>query len=140
MNNYEKYKKYKNKYLKKREQKGGYISISCPSIIEYYENKDINKKIIVIGDIHGGMDELCESEDMDIIMKSGITSQNIKKRVYNLQRSLLDNCNIIYSTDILIDCYFYKYLLKLILKNNSLRNDREFLNVEIDEIIKICFR
>jgi hypothetical protein len=69
--------------------------------------------------------------------KCGRTSQNINKRVSNLQTSLLDNCNIIYTTDILIDCYFYEYLLKLILKNNRLRNDREFFDVEIDEIIEI---
>ena len=37
----------------------------------------------------------------------------------------------------LIDCYFYEYLLKIILKNHRLRNDREFFDVEIDEIIEI---
>jgi len=69
--------------------------------------------------------------------KCGRTSQNINKRVSNLQTSLLDNCNVIYTTDILIDCFIYEYLLKLILKNHRLRNDREFFDVEEDEIIEI---
>ena len=69
--------------------------------------------------------------------KCGRTAQNINKRISNLQTSLLDNCNIIYTTDILIDCWFYEYLLKYILKKQRFRNDREFFDVDASEIIEI---
>ena len=69
--------------------------------------------------------------------KCGRTSQNINKRISNLQTSLLYNCNVNCTTDMLIDCYFYEYLLKIILTKHRLRNDREFFDVEKDEIIEI---
>lgn len=69
--------------------------------------------------------------------KCGRTSQSINKRLSNLQTSLLDNCKIIYTTDTLLDCYFYEYLLKQILKEYRPRYDREFYDVELNEIKEI---
>lgn len=69
--------------------------------------------------------------------KCGRTTQTINKRLSNLQTSLLDNCKIIYTTDILLDCYFYEYLLKQILKKYRPRYDREFYDVELNEIQEI---
>lgn len=69
--------------------------------------------------------------------KCGRTSRTINKRLTNLQTSLLDNCEIIYMTDTLLDCYFYEYLLKQILKEYRPRNDREFYDVELEEIQEI---
>jgi len=69
--------------------------------------------------------------------KCGRTTQLINKRLSNLQTSLLDNCNIIYLTDTLLDCYFYEFLLKKFLKNYRLRTDREFFEIEFDEIKEI---
>ena len=69
--------------------------------------------------------------------KCGRTTQKINKRLSNLQTSLLDNCEIIYMTDTLLDCYFYEYLLKQILKKYRPRHDREFYDVEFDEIKEI---
>lgn len=69
--------------------------------------------------------------------KCGRTIQNIQKRLSNLQTSLLDNCNIIYITEKLIDTYFYEYLLIKILKNFRIRSNREFFDINLDEIIEI---
>jgi hypothetical protein len=69
--------------------------------------------------------------------KCGRTTQTINKRVSNMQTSLLENCFIIYTTDILLDTYFYEYLLKQILKKYRVRKDREFFDVYDDEIIEI---
>ena len=69
--------------------------------------------------------------------KCGRTTQLINKRLSNLQTSLLDNCKIICLTDKLLDCYFYEFLLKKFLKNYRLRTDREFFQIEFDEIREI---
>lgn len=58
----------------------------------------------------------------------------MKKRLSNLQTSLIDNCTVIYTTDVLLDCYFYEYILKKILKDYRVRRDREFYDIEPDEI------
>jgi hypothetical protein len=53
MNYQSKYLKYKEKYLKLQNQKGGTnINLSGPVSIHYYENIKLNKKIIVLGDYH----------------------------------------------------------------------------------------
>ncbi len=69
--------------------------------------------------------------------KCGRTKQKINKRISNLQTSLIDNCELIYITDILLDCHFYEFLLKKILKPYRPRTDREFYDIESEEIIDI---
>jgi len=69
--------------------------------------------------------------------KCGRTTQTINKRVSNMQTSLLENCFVIYTTNTLLDTYFYEYLLKQILKKYRVRKDREFFNVYDDEIKEI---
>jgi hypothetical protein len=71
------------------------------------------------------------------IRKCGRTQQTINKRVSNMQTSLLENCFVIYTTDILLDTYFYEYLMKKILKKYRVRKDREFFNVHDEEIKEI---
>jgi hypothetical protein len=73
----------------------------------------------------------------DNYKKLGRTTQKINKRMSNLQTSLIDNCELICVTDILLDTCFYEYLLKKILKNYRLRSDREFYDIEPDEIKEI---
>ena len=70
-------------------------------------------------------------------LKCGLTSQKLQKRISNLQTSLFIDCEIICFTDTLIDCKIYEFLLKKILKEYRVRADREFYNIETDEIIKI---
>ena len=69
--------------------------------------------------------------------KCGRTQQTINKRVSNMQTSLLENCYVIYTTNTLLDTYFYEYLLKQILKKYRVRKDREFFNVYDNEIKEI---
>jgi hypothetical protein len=69
--------------------------------------------------------------------KCGRTTQTINKRVSNMQTSLLENCFVIYTTDTLLDTYFYEYLLKQILKKYRVRKNREFFNVHDEEIKEI---
>ena len=73
--------------------------------------------------------------------KCGRTSQSINKRLANLQTSLLENCKIISVTDVLIDTYFFEYLLKHILRNYRPRLDREFYDINCNKINEIfeCF-
>lgn len=54
-----------------------------------------------------------------------------------MQTSLLENCFVIYTTNTLLDTYFYEYLLKQILKKYRVRKDREFFNVYDNEIKEI---
>jgi hypothetical protein len=70
-------------------------------------------------------------------LKCGLTSQKLKKRVSNLQTSLFVDCEIVCFTDILVNCKIYEYLLKKILKKYRVRDDREFYNIEQDEIKEI---
>ena len=70
----------------------------------------------------------------DNYKKCGRTTQKLNKRLSNLQTSLVENCEIIYTTEELIDCYFYEYLLKKILKGYRVRVDREFFNIDEEEI------
>ena len=62
--------------------------------------------------------------------KCGRTSQSIKKRISNMQTSLLGNIDIIYTTNTLIDCYFYEYLMKQILKNYRINTKKEMFFVD----------
>jgi len=57
--------------------------------------------------------------------KLGRTRQTIKKRIGNMQTSLLGNIDIIYTTNLLVDCYFYEYLLKQILKNYRINSRKD---------------
>jgi hypothetical protein len=70
--------------------------------------------------------------------KMGRTTQTIKKRISNMQTSLLDDIDIIYITNELTDCYFYEYLMKQILKNYRIKPNKEMFNVD-NEDIKIIF-
>lgn len=70
-------------------------------------------------------------------LKCGLTTQKIEKRISNLQTSLFVDCEIIAITNQLVNCKIYEFLLKKILKEYRLREDREFFNVEIDLINEI---
>ena len=70
--------------------------------------------------------------------KMGRTSQTIKKRIGNMQTSLLSDIDIIYTTNLLVDCYFYEYLLKQILKNYRINTRKEMFNVDESDI-KLIF-
>lgn len=70
--------------------------------------------------------------------KMGRTRQTIQKRISNMKTSLLGEIEIIYTTDTLIDCYFYEYLMKLVLKNYRLKPNKEMFDVYEDDI-KILF-
>ena len=67
-------------------------------------------------------------------IKCGLTTQKIEKRISNLQTSLFIDCELIATTNQLVNCKIYEFLLKKILKEYRLRYDREFFNVEIDMI------
>ena len=66
--------------------------------------------------------------------KMGRTTQTTEKRISNMQTSLLDKIELINKTNILIDTYFYEYLLKLILKNYRIRTNKEMYDVDNDDI------
>lgn len=70
-------------------------------------------------------------------LKCGLTTQKIEKRISNLQTSLFIDCEIIATTNQLVNCKIYEFLLKKVLKEYRLREDREFFNVEIDMIKEI---
>ena len=55
-----------------------------------------------------------------------------------MKTSLLGEIDIIYTTNELIDCYFYEYLMKLVLKNYRLKPNKEMFDVYEDDI-KILF-
>lgn len=66
--------------------------------------------------------------------KCGRTTRTIKERIGNMQTSLLGNINVIYTTNLLVDCYFYEYLLKQILKNYRINTRKEMFNVDESDI------
>ena len=66
--------------------------------------------------------------------KMGRTSQILKKRISNMQTSLLGNIDVIYTTNLLVDSYFYEYLLKQILKNYRINPRKEMFNVDESDI------
>lgn len=70
-------------------------------------------------------------------IKCGLTTQKIEKRISNLQTSLFKDCEIIATTDKLVNCRMYEFLLKKILKEYRVRTDREFFNIETDMIQEI---
>jgi len=69
--------------------------------------------------------------------KCGVTTQLITKRISNLQTSLFYDCEIVYTTNNLINPHYYEYLLKKILSKYRLRNDREFFDIDVDNIKSI---
>jgi len=71
------------------------------------------------------------------MLKCGLTTQKLQKRISNLQTSLYIDCEIISYTNELVNCKIYEYLLKKILNNYRIRKDREFYNVEPEEIKEI---
>lgn len=70
------------------------------------------------------------------ILKCGLTTQTIEKRVINLQTSLPIDCEIVCITQPLINCRIYENLLKKILANYRIRNDREFYFIPNYETIR----
>jgi hypothetical protein len=70
--------------------------------------------------------------------KIGLTTQKIEKRISNLQTSLFIDCELITTTEQLLNCRIYEFLLKKVLKEYRLRTDREFFNVNV-EIIEQVF-
>jgi len=69
--------------------------------------------------------------------KMGRTTQTIKKRISNMQTSLLGDIDVIYTTNLLVDYYFYEYLLKQILKNYRINSRKEMFYVDDEDIIMI---
>jgi len=70
--------------------------------------------------------------------KLGRTRQILNKRIVNMQTSLLGNIDIIYTTNLLVDCYFYEFLLKQILKKYRINSRKEMFYVNEDDI-KLIF-
>ena len=70
--------------------------------------------------------------------KMGRTRQTIQKRISNMKTSLLGDIDIIYTTETLLDTYFYEYLMKQILKNYRIKPNKEMFEV-YDDDIKILF-
>ena len=70
--------------------------------------------------------------------KCGRTTRSVKERITNMQTSLLGDIDVIYTTNLLVDCYFYEYLLKQILKNYRIKLNKEMFNVD-NEDIEIIF-
>ena len=66
--------------------------------------------------------------------KMGRTTQTIQKRISNMKTSLLGDIDIICITNELIDCYFYEYLMKQILKNYRIKPNKEMFDVYEDDI------
>ena len=71
------------------------------------------------------------------ILKCGLTTKQIQKRISNIQTSLFVDCEIICTTNQLVNCKIYEFLLKKILKEYRLRNDREFFNIDVETIKEI---
>ncbi len=69
--------------------------------------------------------------------KCGRTTRTIKERISNMKTSLLGDIVIIYTTNELLDCYFYEYLMKQILKNYRIKPNKEMFDVYDDDIINI---
>ncbi len=70
-------------------------------------------------------------------LKCGLTTQKIEKRISNLQTSLFIDCEIVSTTDQLINCKIYEYILHKILNKWRVRSDREFFDVDIYSINNI---
>lgn len=66
--------------------------------------------------------------------KMGRTRQTIQKRISNMKTSLLGEIDIIYTTNELLDCYFYEYLMKQILKNYRIKPNKEMFDVYENDI------
>ena len=66
--------------------------------------------------------------------KMGRTTQTIQKRISNMKTSLFGDIDIIYTTNELIDCYFYEYLMKQILKNYRIKPNKEMFDVYENDI------
>ena len=73
----------------------------------------------------------------DTKLKCGLTRRNLQKRISNLQTSLFYDCDIICFTDILVNCRIFEFLLKKILSNYKIRKDREFFDIDPEEIKEI---
>lgn len=71
-------------------------------------------------------------------LKLGLTTQKIEKRISNLQTALFIDCEVIATTNQLVNCKIYEFLLKKVLKKYRIREDREFFNADID-LIKETF-
>lgn len=69
------------------------------------------------------------------LIKCGVTSQNIEKRMSNLNTGNPENCEVIYMTEELIYPYYYEKLLKEMLKESNY--NREFYKIEEEEVKKI---
>lgn len=70
-------------------------------------------------------------------LKCGLTSQKIEKRISNLQTSLFIDCEVIATTNQLVNCKIYEFLLKKILKEYRIRTNREFFNIDYSTIKEI---
>lgn len=70
-------------------------------------------------------------------LKCGLTTQKIEKRISNLQTSLFIDCEIIATTNQLVNCKIYEFLLKKVLKEYRIRTNREFFNIDYSTIKEI---
>jgi len=77
------------------------------------------------------------NEHWETKLKCGLTRCDLKKRISNLQTSLFYDCKIICFTELLINCRIYEFLLKKILSNYKIRKDREFFDIDNDQIKEI---
>ena len=58
-------------------------------------------------------------------LKCGLTTQKIEKRISNLQTALFIDCEVIATTNQLVNCKIYEFLLKKILKEYRIRTDSQ---------------
>ena len=75
-----------------------------------------------------------ERQKINLSLFSWATTRTIKERISNMKTSLLGDIDIIYTTNELIDCYFYEYLMKLVLKKYRIKPNKEMFNVYEDDI------
>ena len=90
--------------------------------------------------MHKGKIYLLSNICWNNLKKIGV-SNNTNKRIKTLQTSLPDDIQILYESEDLIDKYFYEYFLSKLLYKFRYRNDREFYDVQDEEIKDIfnCF-
>ena len=71
------------------------------------------------------------------LKKCGLTTQCMNRRLSGLHTSLPYDCNILITSDELIDVNFYEHVLKKFLSGFRHRNDREFFDVNENDIKQI---
>ncbi len=101
------------------------------------ENTSLLKKSSPLSKKNSGILYAISNKLWFSLIKCGFTTQNLNKRIANLQTSLFINCEIVSYTNELVNCKIYEYILKKILKNYRVRRDREFFDILPEEIKEI---